>query len=399
MSKSIVFAHKQKIAFVASGGAVKAACFHIGVCLALERKGIHFWGGTTKQRKAESPPAPFINTYVGSSAGSIIASLLASGYSLSEIIQSFLDSKKEKKKFPKMGYTDLFHIVRPQFRFTKYFQSLWERKKALASGGFEAFIKNHLVLGGVFTTTGIEKYLREKALPSNKFEDLVSDLFIVATQLDYSRKSIFSKYKNLKPRPEHQAVYDSSVKISEACAASTALPPIYHPYPLKMDGETVYYYDGEIRETLSTHVAKDIGCDLVIASYTHQPYHFRQEVGSLADYGINHVMIQAIYQAIEQKIHTSRRLWQNKKIALDTVNQFFKDAGLSDSKRAELCALLEEKLQFNKDTDYVFIHPLPNDYRLFMSDHFNLSEKYMIRMVKSGFKAGIYHLRDYEFHE
>ena len=145
-------------------------------------------------------------------------------------------------------------------------------------------------------------------------------------------------------------------------------------------------------------MAKDIGCDLVIASYTHQPYHFRPEVGSLADYGITHVMIQAIYQAVEQKIHTSRRLWQNKKIALDTVNQFFKDAGLSDSKRAELCALLEEKLQFNKDTDYVFIHPLPNDYRLFMSDHFNLSEKYMIRMVKSGFKAGIYHLRNYEFH-
>ena len=108
-------------------------------------------------------------------------------------------------------------------------------------------------------------------------------------------------------------------------------------------------------------------------------------------------MIQAIYQAIEQKIHTSKRLWENKKIALDTVNQFFKESGLSDSKRAELCELLEERLQFNKDIDYVFIHPLPQDYRLFMSDHFNLSETYMIRMVKSGFKAGIYHLRNYEF--
>src|SRR3989338_11222796 len=150
MSKSIVFAHKQKIAFVASGGAVKAACFHVGVCLALERKGIHFWGGV-KQKKGDPPSSPFIGTYIGSSAGSIVASLLACGYSLSEIIQSFLDSKKEKKKFPKIGYTDLFHIVRPQFRFTKYFQSLWEHKKALASGGFEAFIKNHLVLGGVFT--------------------------------------------------------------------------------------------------------------------------------------------------------------------------------------------------------------------------------------------------------
>ena len=52
--KKISFAHKQKVAFVASGGAIKAACFHIGVGLALEKKGLQFVGGTLKQAKKSS---------------------------------------------------------------------------------------------------------------------------------------------------------------------------------------------------------------------------------------------------------------------------------------------------------------------------------------------------------
>ena len=400
--KKISFANKQKVAFVASGGAIKAACFHIGVGLALEKKGLQFVGGTLKQAKKSSgtngngsngsKKIP-IQTYVGSSAGSIIASLLASGFSLTEIIQSFLE--QEGARIPKVGYTDLFHLSRPNIR--KYIKAFWPKKIGIGSGGLETFVKNHLSFGGIFTTVGIEKYLREKALPTNKFEELTADLFIVATQLDHPNKSIFCKFKNLKPRPEHHAVFDNSVSISHACAASTSLPPIYQPYPIGSGKELTYYYDGEIRETLSTHVAKDVGCDLVIASYTHQPYHYHPEIGSLADYGIANVMIQAIYQVIEQKIHSSRRLFQHKKMVLDTVNQFFKDNDLPDKKRAQLCDILEEKLKFNKNVDYLFIHPLSQDYQFFLSDHFNLSENYMIKIVRSGFKAAIHQLKNYEF--
>lgn len=393
--KKISFAHKQKIAFVASGGAVKAACFHIGVGLALEKKGFQFYGGTKKNPLPLLENKKTIQTYVGSSAGSIIASFLASGYPLPDIIKSFLKSTKGEKKLPSIGYTDLFRMAKPDL--SKYFRTFWSKKRGVLTGGIEALVKNYLTVGGLFTTDNIEKYLRTQALPTNDFDDLVSDLFIVATKLDYPQKTIFCKHKNIKPRPEHHAEYENSVKISEACAASTALPPIYRPYPIKVGKQTTYYYDGEIRETLSTHVAKDIGCDLVIASYTHQPYHFNEEIGSLANYGIANIMIQAIYQLIEQKIHTSRRLWETKKMALETVNIFFKENLLSDKKRQELCDILEEKLKFNKNIDYLFIHPLATDSKLFLSDHFNLSETYMIQMVKSGFKSGIYHLRNYNF--
>lgn len=400
---TISFKHKKKPAFVASGGAVKAACFHIGVCLALEKKGIEFHGGLIKKKPPKSPETSEngsglkINTYVGSSAGSMIAAFLASGYSLSNIVESFIERspKKGEMVLKKFGYTDLFHLAKPNL--SKYFRLFWKRPPKIIGGGFESFFKNHLTFGGLFTTHGIEKYLRFQTLPSNRFEDLAADLFVVATQLDYSRKTIFCNQKNIKPRPEHYAIYENSVKISEAVAASTALPPIYQPYAIKFNGEKIYYYDGEIRETLSTHVAKDAGCDLVIASYTHQPYHFHPQIGSLINHGISSVTIQALYQVIEQKIHTSQRLWNQKRKTIDVVNQFFKEHHLPDKKRIELCEILAKTLQFNKEIDYIFIHPRPQDYKLFLADHFNLSKPHMIQIVKSGFKSAVYHLRNYEF--
>lgn len=226
--KKISLKNKKKIAFVASGGAVKAACFHVGVCLALERKGIQFKGGLLKNKSIQTPSNKMtIETYVGSSAGSMVVSFLAAGYSLKDIIKSFIEParnlKKEKGDLPKFHYTDLFHLARPNVR--KYFSGFWKKKKKVAPGGIEAFFKNHLTLGGIFTTEGIEQYLRKRALPTNRFEDLVANLFIVATQLDYPYKTIFCKDSKLKARPEHQALYESSVKISEAAAASIALPP------------------------------------------------------------------------------------------------------------------------------------------------------------------------------
>ena len=394
MGKKQYLTGKKKIAFVASGGAVKAACFHLGVCLALERKGIVFLGGTQKN-PPQKTDAPHIRTYVGSSAGSIIVALLASGFTLKDIVTAYMNPERSTKKLPKIHLGDLFHFARPNLkRFSNMFRA---KKMGIATGTIESLVKSSLSFGGFFTTVGIEQYVK-KALPTNTFQDLWADLFVVASQLDFPNKSVFCKYEKMNARPEHQAIYDSTVKISHACAASTALPPIYQPYLLnsKKEGKK-YYFDGEIKETLSTHVAKDMGADLVIASYTHQPYQLAPEIGSLADYGISHVVIQAIYQLIEQKIHTSKRLWQTKTIAMDTVNQFLIENNFDDTKRKELCDKLAKKMQYNPDIPYIFIHPLPTDYALFLSDHFSLSKDYMIKMVQSGFKAGIYHLRNIEF--
>src|SRR3954451_3434469 len=90
----IQIAPKRKIAFVCSGGATKAGAFHLGVALALQEQGFKFFGGTVPFEGPVPTPGPMeISSYVGSSAGSIITTYLAAGYSLDNIFNSFLGKK------------------------------------------------------------------------------------------------------------------------------------------------------------------------------------------------------------------------------------------------------------------------------------------------------------------
>ncbi|HLD74983.1 MAG TPA: patatin-like phospholipase family protein [Bdellovibrionota bacterium] len=383
---------KRKIAFVASGGAVKAACFHVGVCLALQEKGFHFCGGVKNGHQEH--PKNSIEIYVGSSAGAIITSLLAQGYSVDELIDTFRREKGKKSKIS-LSYMDVFHLATPHFfRKIKHFFSPGTK---IAHGGLEALFKNYFTLNTIFTTAGVEKFLRKKTLKTNNFSDLCVEQYIVATQLDSSSKTVFGP-KLLSEKgfsEEHQCDYYTRTPISIAAAASSSLPPFYQPYPVRKNGKHIYYYDGEIKKTLSTHVAKDAGADLIISSYTHQPYHYAKAVGSLADYGMPTILIQAVYQSIEQKIRTAKKTHDDKILVIDTVNSFFKSQGFPDEKRKELCDLLSQKLDYKEDLDYIFIHPHPHDYKFFFSDHFSLSGEVMEQTVRSGFKSAVRVLKDY----
>ena len=117
---------KKKIALVLSGGGIKAAAYHIGVCLALKEKGFVFAGGPkelVRQKFVDAkipnlPSAPTIRLYVGSSAGSFVASFLASGRSLESLITAFqvgagsklfYNLPKEEHIKP-IGYRHLFNL-------------------------------------------------------------------------------------------------------------------------------------------------------------------------------------------------------------------------------------------------------------------------------------------------
>ena len=81
---------KKNPALVLSGGGVKAAAFHIGVCLALQEKGFRFAGGSPVKVANEYPEDKMtFKTYVGSSAGSVISTFLACGYDIDAIIRAF----------------------------------------------------------------------------------------------------------------------------------------------------------------------------------------------------------------------------------------------------------------------------------------------------------------------
>ncbi len=82
---------KKSPALVLSGGGVKAAAFHIGVCLALREKGFKFGGGSLEHVQKVFPKDELtFKTYVGSSAGSVITTFLAAGYDIDAIVEAFM---------------------------------------------------------------------------------------------------------------------------------------------------------------------------------------------------------------------------------------------------------------------------------------------------------------------
>jgi len=394
-----------KAALVFSGGATKAAAFHVGVCLALRDKGFSFVGGkidTPVPRDACPYPPPKyhphqIDTYVGSSAGALIVTMLAAGISVEALINSFSEDSEFNApgfftELPRIQYKDVLTLKWPSA--SSILESF--KKSPLWAKTIESLVLRNLRVPGFFSTKGLAEYLKTHVIPTESFHELKANLFIVGTQLDHSRKIVFCRYATEKSTDEY-CQYASNAKISDAVAASMSLPPIFAPYLIEHEkGKGRYYIDGEIRETLSTHVAKENGADLIITSYTHQPYHYNEKIGSLYHYGLPAILIQTIYQSIEQKVFGSKKAHENKTMALRTVEEFFEKKKYPIEDLNELSSLLQERLDFKKKLRYIFIHPEPTDREMFFGDHFTLASSALQQVVNIGYKRAMTELRRYE---
>lgn len=394
---------KKKVALVLSGGGIKAAAFHIGVCLALQEKGFKFAGGTkemVRQNFGDNDPMT-IRLYVGSSAGAFVASVLAAGYPVESLINAFQVGSGSEPTFEKsdlrylkpISYRSLFNLNSGSLlKFIP--RSLME--KALVTGGFESLLKNGLKLNGLFSTKGIENYLRKEVLVDNDFARLGVELFIIGTQLNHTRKAIFGNFP--ESFKTETTKYINYATISDAVACSTALPPVFAPYGIKRpDGKEIHYYDGEIRDTLSTHVAADYGADLVISSYSIQPYHYTKEMGSLHDYGIPLIANQALYQVVQQKIARHIQYKSDIRGIYNAVDGYFKQQNLPGEHRDKILEIIRNRVNYRPEVDYIYVAPRPQNYEMFFVDHFSLNPDILARIVRIGFKSGINALRQYDF--
>ena len=392
---------KKKIALVLSGGGIKAAAFHLGVCLALREKGFKFAGGSADDvhMKYADDKLTF-KVYVGSSAGAVITAFLASGYGIESVIDAFERGAatdlnrltKRKKVFARLKpitYRDLFALNGGNF--VSFIPNVL-RRNSIVTGGLEALIKNGFKINGLFTTKGIERYLRTHVLQENDFRSLGVELYIVATQLNHSRKVVFGNFPQTKK--EKNIKYGNYASISDAVAASASLPPVFAPYGIRnQNGKELHFFDGEIRETLSTHVAADAGADLVISSYSVQPYHYTPVMGSLHEYGIPLIINQALYQVIQQKIEKHIEHQQQISAIMSAVDGYFKQSGLPDEHRVKLIDILEKRVNHRSGVDYLYIHPSPQDHEMFFVDHFSLNPQILGRIVHIGFRAALQVLR------
>ncbi len=395
MEKTLI--HSSKPALVLSGGGMKAAAFHIGVGLALEQSGLHITQKNTKDLN--------FGSFIGSSAGSVIASFYAAGYSPQDVIYAFTQGKHQldvtgaldlepKQKLPPLRYRDIFSLNDYSLPSLSWLSKL-KLANPTFTGGPESYLKKFVKFNGFFSTEKLGTYFEKNVFKedSTSFKNLKKDLFIVATFLDEPEKAIFTKHEGPIIQTDHsKSPYINTVSVSKALSASVALPVIFSPVKIQDN----VFFDGEVRDSLNSHIALDHLSDLVVVSYSMQPYKHTPEFGSLNKYGLPVIINQAIYQLIQQKIINHKR--HNKKVNSllnDIEDMLFSE--LPKEKANKIFSEIQKKYCPERGSTVIYIHPSSTDHEMFFADHLSLSTKVLNKIVTIGFKSAMESLRAYKF--
>jgi predicted acylesterase/phospholipase RssA len=234
--------HRPRIGLALAGGGPLGAVWEIGALCAL----------------AEAVPALDLNAldgYVGVSAGSFIAAGLANGMTPRQLCTSFIENEGPG--------ADLIHpnlFFRPAL--AEYARRLAATPLLLAQAGYSLAVQRRPLLAalerlgralptGLFSNAALQQQLARVFSArgrSNDFRQLKRRLVLVATDLDTGRAAPFGL-----PGWDH-------VPISQAVAASAALPGLFPPEPI--DGR--WYVDGALKKTLHARVLLDQGLDLLL---------------------------------------------------------------------------------------------------------------------------------------
>jgi NTE family protein len=168
---------------------------------------------------------------------------------------------------------------------------------------------------GMFDNAPLERYLREnieRRGMTNDFRVLYRlrgvELYIVAMNLDTAERVVFGHDE------------DTSVTISEAVQASTALPGFYKPARLK----GFDYVDGGVRRTANIDTAIEHGADLVICYNPFRPFsnsvvrryipergEYVREGRPLADQGMLTVLNQVLRTLLHSRLQLGIRQYQD----------------------------------------------------------------------------------------
>lgn len=231
------------IGLAMAGGGPVGAVYELGALRALEES-------------IEGLRLHHLDVYVGVSAGAFIAASLANGISCSDQCRIFMGTKHAAVKF----VPNLF--LRPAYReyFSRAMKVPLVLRDALlqllrnptSSAPAELIAELGRVLpSGIYDNETIHSFMKrsfEEHGRGNRFEDLDTELYVIAVDLD-SGKSVRFGSEGWRDVP-----------ISRAVQASAALPGLYPPVRI---GDR-YYVDGALRRTLHASVALDRGVDLLL---------------------------------------------------------------------------------------------------------------------------------------
>jgi NTE family protein len=290
-----------RTALVLGGGGFTGGVYEIGALRALDLL-------STNQTVNE------FDVYVGTSAGSFVAALVANGITPEEMMRvvnqqvptPFRDIdlgqllRPNVAEFVRKGLglpLQLARVVRdlaPQLGQV----SLMDLALGLAEG----------LPSGVYSGSGIEQYVRAVLADPDRTDDfraLGRELYLTATDLDTCERIVFGS-----------EAWDD-VPISTAVRASTALPMVYTPVTVH-DRELI---DGGIVSTTNLDIAVEAGAKLVVVINPLVPYinDFSKDRRHVSDMGAPQIGYQAFKLLAHQRLHEMAKRWEDRYPGVDII--------------------------------------------------------------------------------
>ncbi len=298
-----------KTALVLGGGGFTGGVYEIGALRALDLLAVN----TTVND---------FDVYVGTSAGSFVASMTANGVTPEEMMRVLNKALPSPIADPKLRT-----LLRPNYRA---FASRLALLPLRVVGTLRHLARNmgevsmvDVVMGiaeglptGIYNNRGLDRYMAEVLADpdrSNDFREVEAQLMLTATDVDTCERLVLGTGEW------------SDVPISTAVAASTALPMVYEPVELR--GR--HLMDGGIASTTNVDVAVDAGAKFIVVVNPLVPYvndfktkiptMFGSRVRRVADMGLPGIGNQAFRLMAHARLRLAVESWRERFPDVDII--------------------------------------------------------------------------------
>jgi NTE family protein len=297
-----------KTALVLGGGGFTGGVYEIGALRALDLLAVN------------STVSNF-DIYVGTSAGSFVATMLANGVTPDEMMQVINDRVPSD-----LDDLDLDKVLKPNYLgFLQKAAVLPLRTVELMTrlvrmGDFSAMDVGvglaEALPTGLYSGSGIADYVEGVLADTgraNDFRQLEKELYLTATDLDTCERLVFG-----------ESGWDD-VPISRAVQCSTTLPLVYKPVDLK--GRQLV--DGGIRSTTNVDIAVEKGAKFIIVVNPLVPFVndfektiptvFGSRVRRVSDMGLPAIANQVFRLIAHARLHQAVEQWEERYPGVDII--------------------------------------------------------------------------------
>jgi NTE family protein len=297
-----------KTALVLGGGGFTGGVYEIGALRALDLLAVN---STVNN----------FDVYVGTSAGSFVAGMLANGVTPDEMMQ-VLNSRVPSE----LEDLDLNRVLKPNYLgFLSKAATLplrtFELVRQLARIGELSAIDIGVGLAeglpsGLYSGSGLADYVEEALSEGGRVNDfrlLERELYLTATDLDTCERIVFGEDGW------------SDVPISKAVECSTCLPIVYKPVDLK--GRQLI--DGGVRSTTNVDIAVEKGAKFIVVVNPLVPYINDFEttiptvtgsrVRRVSDMGLPAIANQTFRLIAHARLHQAVEQWQERYPGVDII--------------------------------------------------------------------------------